>query len=74
MPETSSTLANQRIEEKIVFSPFYFMRPFELILYKEYVEYIMYKSAIHLDRPYFGSLIPTVEFFAPDPTFPDAER
>jgi hypothetical protein len=62
MPKATSRMANQSICEKTFFPPSRKIRPIVLLLYKEYLEYMMYIIVVNQVRPRRSMFIATVKF------------
>jgi hypothetical protein len=62
VPEATSRMANRRLREKTIFPPSHIIRPIMILLYKEYLEYIIYIIVVDQDHPLRSFLILTVNF------------
>jgi hypothetical protein len=60
--EATSRMANRRLREKTIFPPSHIIRPIMILLYKEYLEYIMYIIVVDQDRLLRSFFISIVNF------------
>jgi hypothetical protein len=62
VPEATSRMANRRLRGKTIFPLSHIIRPLMILLYKEYLEYIMYIIVVDQDRLLRSFFISIVNF------------